>query len=232
MHNVHKFIIFTLLFFSARVLGAQRTQYYDNQYASVAVKENRDALVEMRHVLDNHETEIHIFDERLKNLDSIIDSLRDQLSEMNDVHKDQLKGNSAALSAKISTLDMTTQHIVADMKQFKTYAQDTSNIIAQYNKKINELETVVDIQNKNIEHLQAAINVLMEVLQGKEAPSAKVALVQKGMSVSGGSYTVKSGDNLEKIARAHQTTVQAIKELNGMANDKIVVGKVLQIPEK
>lgn len=42
--------------------------------------------------------------------------------------------------------------------------------------------------------------------------------------------TVKRGDALEKIARANHTTVEAIKAANGMKNDKLKIGQILQIP--
>ncbi|MGA2280653.1 MAG: LysM peptidoglycan-binding domain-containing protein [Verrucomicrobiota bacterium] len=43
-------------------------------------------------------------------------------------------------------------------------------------------------------------------------------------------YVVKSGDNLTRIAKAHGTTVKALKAANGLANDRIVVGAKLKIP--
>ena len=43
-------------------------------------------------------------------------------------------------------------------------------------------------------------------------------------------YVVKSGDALEKIAKNHNTTVKAIKALNGMKTDRINVGQKLKIP--
>lgn len=49
--------------------------------------------------------------------------------------------------------------------------------------------------------------------------------------LSGGNYTVKKGDNLTKIAKAHGTTAQAIAELNGInLNDIIYPGDSLKIP--
>lgn len=42
--------------------------------------------------------------------------------------------------------------------------------------------------------------------------------------------TVKSGDMLEKIAKANNTTVKAIKEANHLQSDKLKVGQVLKIP--
>jgi len=44
------------------------------------------------------------------------------------------------------------------------------------------------------------------------------------------SYTVKRGDNLSDIARAHRTTVNAIMQLNNLNNSVIRVGQRLQIP--
>ncbi|HEX7569025.1 MAG TPA: LysM peptidoglycan-binding domain-containing protein, partial [Verrucomicrobiae bacterium] len=46
------------------------------------------------------------------------------------------------------------------------------------------------------------------------------------------SYTVKSGDTLTKIAKAHRTTVKAIEAANGLTTTKIAVGKKLKIPSK
>ncbi len=43
-------------------------------------------------------------------------------------------------------------------------------------------------------------------------------------------YVVKSGDNLTRIAKAHHTTVQAIKAANGLKTDRILAGQKLKLP--
>ncbi len=43
-------------------------------------------------------------------------------------------------------------------------------------------------------------------------------------------YSVKRGDTLEKIARAHETTISKLKKYNRLQNDKIRIGQKLQIP--
>jgi LysM repeat protein len=43
-------------------------------------------------------------------------------------------------------------------------------------------------------------------------------------------YVVKSGDSLTRIAKAHGTTVKALKAANGLQSDRIVVGAKLKIP--
>jgi LysM repeat protein len=45
-------------------------------------------------------------------------------------------------------------------------------------------------------------------------------------------YTVKSGDNLSKIASQFHTTPKAIKALNGLTTDQIKVNQKLKIPAK
>ncbi len=44
-------------------------------------------------------------------------------------------------------------------------------------------------------------------------------------------YVIKSGDTLTRIAKAHGTTVKALKAANSLVNDRIVVGAKLKIPE-
>lgn len=43
-------------------------------------------------------------------------------------------------------------------------------------------------------------------------------------------WTVKKGDTLEKIAKAHQTTVDGLIKLNHLTNSFLKVGQVLKIP--
>jgi LysM repeat protein len=225
-------ILIALLAFSALPLAAapnsqQQRRYYVDENA-IALKELRDAVDDVRHEMNNHETEIRVFDEKLQNFDSIIDGVRDQVSELGRVQKEQLKSSSANLEAKISSLETVDKGIIADLKQFKNHANDTAAVLAQYKQKIADLEKIIDQQNQNIDHLQAAMRSLVDVLQVKDGSSKS----SFEATPSGHTYKVKAGDSLEKIARAHQTTVQALKELNGLANDRIIAGKVLQIPEK
>jgi LysM repeat protein len=51
-------------------------------------------------------------------------------------------------------------------------------------------------------------------------------------STGGEAYTVKSGDTLTKIAKAHGTTVKAIKAASNLNTDHIKVGQKLMIPAK
>lgn len=209
---------------------AKRSQpYYQPDGTATAIREMRDTLDSMRQEVNNHESEIRMFDEKLASVDVIIESVRDQLNETNRSHKEQLKGNASTFEEKLASLDTTTKGLVADLRQLKTHANDSSTALTQYKQKIGELERIVEQQNQNIEHLQAAMKSLMDALQPKDVVINRAA--EPSSVVSGSSYRVKAGDSLEKIARSNRTTVQVIKELNGMTGDRIVVGKVLKLPE-
>jgi LysM repeat protein len=56
--------------------------------------------------------------------------------------------------------------------------------------------------------------------------------VSTGSSLGEEAYTVKSGDTLTKIAKAHGTTVKAIKAASNLNTDHIKVGQKLTIPAK
>ena len=60
------------------------------------------------------------------------------------------------------------------------------------------------------------------------APAAAQAAVSQPGTAG---YTVKRGDTLARIARAHRTTVKAIQTVNGLATDRIVIGEKLKLPQ-
>ncbi len=63
--------------------------------------------------------------------------------------------------------------------------------------------------------------------------SGKSAEMTPGAADAGGElYTVKSGDTLAKIAKAHGTTVKAIQAANNLSTTKILVGHKLKMPAK
>jgi len=63
------------------------------------------------------------------------------------------------------------------------------------------------------------------------APAPAGAVPVETMSAGGEQiYTVKSGDNLTKIAAKYGTTVKALRAANGLRTDSIKVGQKLTIP--
>lgn len=202
--------------------AAPRRGYYD-QDQSVALNETRDTLDTLRHQVDNQESEIRSFEQKLDSLNTILESIRDEIETKEHAQKEQLKGNSNALEVKIASLENTAKSLSADMKQLQSHANETASALTLFKQKMAEWDQRLQAQNQNIENLQAALQTVMDAFQAK----ADLGSIS---GWTGRTYKVKGGDSLEKIARAHQTTITAIKELNNMNSDKIVVGKTLKIP--
>lgn len=81
---------------------------------------------------------------------------------------------------------------------------------------------------------QTTVNAIKS-LNGLTGDRLSIGQVLQIPAPQGGSYityTVKSGDTLWKLARTYGTTVDAIKNLNGLTSDMLSIGQKLRIPVK
>jgi LysM repeat protein len=62
-------------------------------------------------------------------------------------------------------------------------------------------------------------------------PATTTGALVADASIGEQTYTVKSGDNLLKIAGQHHTTVKALRSANSLTTDRITVGQKLKIPK-
>lgn len=201
-----------------------RPSYEDDK--SVVMREILDNLDTMRHEVNNHESEIRMFDEKFANQEEILDSLRRQVSDALQAVRENLKSHSNQLEAKLAGHDNASKGLSSELK---SYTNEYSNALSDYKRRIGELEKLIEIQNHNIENLQAAMNAIMEVVQGKETSVEKIS-----SSLEAGSskiYRVKAGDTLEKIAKQNQTTIKKLKDANSLTSDIVKVGQKLKLPE-
>ena len=102
-------------------------------------------------------------------------------------------------------------------------------------------DTLAKIAKKNgvtLKALQAANPGVeptkLKAGQKLSVPASTTAASAVSIGASGGEgiYTVKSGDTLTKVAKAHGTTVKAIESENNLTTTKITVGRKLKIPAK
>ena len=110
--------------------------------------------------------------------------------------------------------------------------------------KIQKGDTLAVIAKKNgvsLKALEAAnpkldpkrLKIGAEVVIPTATPkSSSSSAATTTTAADGNTYTVKAGDNLGKIAKAHGITANAIKAANNLTTDRIVVGKKLIIPSK
>lgn len=69
----------------------------------------------------------------------------------------------------------------------------------------------------------------LQALMVQQPAPPVVAPVEPASSKSLTEVVVRKGDALEKIARAHQTTVREIMRLNGLKNPNLRIGQVLKV---
>lgn len=101
----------------------------------------------------------------------------------------------------------------ASIIQYTVKPGDSLWLIAQ------KYHTTVDA----IKKLNGLSNDLLEVGQILKIPSSQ--------NTSQLEYTVRAGDSLWLIAQKYNTTVSAIKNLNGLRSDLLSIGQVLKIPQ-
>lgn len=206
--------------------AAARPRYSYEEDKSVVLREILDGLEELRHEVRNHETEIRTFEEKFKNQEDILDSVRQQTADSIKVVKEALKNQTAAVENRLSGHDTASKGLSSDIRN---QAQDTANILADYKARILDLEKSLEVQNRNIDNLQHAVKALAEVLQSKEGDT--VAIAHPSTTMAPKIYRVKSGDSLGTIAKQNGTTVKRLKEINSLSNDQIIIGQKLILPD-
>lgn len=186
---------------------------------SDTVADLQNTCSRLTHQVNNHRTEIKTFEERLLNFELMLESVREELNSSKDQQKESLNTRNNSLELRIASLEQSNKALIADIKQLTQHANETATTLKGYQQKISSLDQAISKQNRNLSNMQNAINSLIEALDKADNPDRA-------------QYKVKTGDSLAKIAKAHQTTVEAIKALNGMNSDKIIVGKTIKIPCK
>lgn len=218
------FIPMTALLALAPLSGAmpQRSQpVVPSNYVADSLYRLQENVDQLRHGQNNHESELKEMGEKFENFDSIIDSLRRQLNESNKIQKENFTASKSDIETKLGNLELVIRSAVADLRQLKDHANETSSVMTQYQQRLSEIGNANELQAQQIEHLQNALKMLTEFLQGKENEVSATKI-----------YSVKSGDSLEKIAAAHQTTIKALKELNGLTSDRIIINQKLKLPDR
>ena len=119
-------------------------------------------------------------------------------------------------TSRLENLEASQKRILDDLKKLGNHANDTSRALTQFKKSIQSIESLIDSQSKR----------LGDVANLKSTLSS----ISDAIGQSAQTYTVRSGDSLERIARRHNTTVQSIKQANGLKSNTILIGQELKIP--
>ncbi|MBA2367627.1 MAG: LysM peptidoglycan-binding domain-containing protein [Candidatus Protochlamydia sp.] len=184
-------------------------------------------LSDLKHELNNHETEIRIFENKLQNQEMAFDEIRQQVNQGLQEQREMAQQLGHNLERKIQTMDNAVQGIVEDLRQIKTQANGSLSILDQYKTKLIELESLFQAQSQHMAALENALQSLADVWQAKEASARDLAQLSTNNCKT---YKVQPGDSLGKIAVQHKVSVESVKERNRLQSDRINVGQTLIIP--
>lgn len=231
---MNRVLIFLTVLSVASLVDASPKKFYlrqDKNNTSAVIEELQNHLDDIRVESSNHESEIRMFEEKLNNQELAVDSLWKQFHEANQNNRENVRGAIEQLEMKLANLEGVSTGSLSDIDNLKKTTNSSKDLVAQQKQKIGQLEKVIEVQSQNIEHLQVALQALMDALQIKDVA---ISTEDPYHSLSSGPiYQVKPGDSLEKIARRNHTTVAKLKEINHLTNNKdlIIVGQKLKLPE-
>lgn len=133
---------------------------------------------------------------------------------------------AAAPAASVPAGGAAAAPVVAAGGTYTVRAGDTlSGIARRLGTTVPALTQANGLRSANLIYVGQTLTV-----PGAAAPAAVPAAAPAPAAQPGGSYTVRSGDTLIGIARAHGTTVAALREANGLSSSLIYAGQRLTVP--
>ena len=94
----------------------------------------------------------------------------------------------------------------------------------------DSLYKIAQKYNTTVNDIKSLNNLSSDVLMIGQTLKIPTNTSNSTTSGNNTTYTVKSGDSLYKIAQRYNTTVTAIKRLNGLSSDNLSIGQQLLIP--
>jgi LysM repeat protein len=174
------------------------------------------------HRVKNCEVEMEMLKNSISTQEQSREALEKEVSQLLKATRESLQETKEGTSFKQNQMDRALDKVVQDCKQLKTHSNELSKTVNELAQACQELKETTSRQGQAIKELEQAMRAITSAMGGKTSSksSGKTA-----------SYTVKSGDSLEKIARAHGMTVTELKELNNLKQSTIRAGQELSVRE-
>lgn len=212
MKSFFSFFCLSLLFAGCSPL---KTSLHDDRYQwELTIHEVQTNVDDLRHDTNCFNSEIQILDGRIKSIENTLSFLKQHGIEKQQAKLEQISSSLGALEKKWTAFEKKQDLNKEGVEILSGHAKETSLALTQFKNRIEELESEITSQNRKLEAVVRLKNTL-EALTKSLKPKT---------------YKVKSGDSLEKIARAYQTDVATLKKMNELHNDLIVVDQELSLP--
>lgn len=194
--------------------GSSSSSRGEKHQMELSLHKVRTEVEDIKHDLNTYEIEHHVIEGKLIDQEQTIAALRQQIAELKSGKLDSFLQKLQTLEKSLQLVSKKQEKITADIRQLSSHANDTTTALSQYKDKIAQFEKAIQEQNSQLSQIS---QIKEGITRLAAAENAKI-------------YTVKAGDSLEKIARAHHTSVDKIKQLNNMSSDLIVVDQQLYLP--
>lgn len=179
----------------------------------------------LSHRLQTCETEVEMLKNSISTQEQAREALEKEVSGLLKATRESLADTRQGTSQRQKTFDATLEKLTQDLKQLKSHSNELSSTLNDLAKTVQGIKESERAQGQAIKELEQAMRALTLAMGGK--PSGKQSADEKTIS-----YTVKNGDSLEKIARAHGMTISEVKELNSLKNDTIRAGQELLVRKR
>lgn len=180
--------------------------------------ENQSSVV---HRIKNCEIELEMLKNSISTQEQSRESLEREVSNLLKATRESIKETKESTSHKQASMDTALEKLTQDCKQLKNHSNELSKVVNELTQTVQGMKETSQQQTVAIKELEQALRTITVAMGAKspKMPSSDATI----------SYTVKNGDSLEKIARAHGMTLSEIKEINDLKQSKIYPGQELRV---
>lgn len=209
---MRRFIFSALLTLTAICCAiAAHARPLSGYYANPEIDELRIELDDLKHALNTTQVELGLLDERLQKQNIALTGVKGQTSGASSI-----SAQVATLEKKVLSLEKTLDKVSNDLRTLNTSLTQTLS-------KVLSIEGDLTSHDKRLDEVAKLKGTLTSISKAIGQQPATAA-------TSGKTYCVKAGDSLEKIARNHKSSVDALRKINNLSNDLINIGQELRLP--
>lgn len=184
--------------------------------ADLALREMRSQIEDFKYQLNKYEVELQIVESKADSQGTSLNQMRQDLSKLSKNDQNFIESTFTTYDKKIERLEGFEKSLKKDFIQLKEHTNEVLSSLVQFKDKIDANEGQISDQKRYIEHLKTSLEAVMKYVQGPA-------------DSDGVYYIVNPGDSLERIAKQNNTTVSALKDLNHISSDVIVVGQKIRL---
>lgn len=199
-----------------------------NRAYSQATSNSTNAL---SHRIYTCEVEIDMLKKNVEIQEEAREALDRDIKKILKATKESTKESLQDSQKKTNEIEKQIERLCIDIKEIKNHSNELSKSLNELSKSLVILHEKESSHSKAIESLEKAMRSLTLALKGKKTVSDSPAFADIPTKTPKQviNYIVKSGDSLEKIARAHKMTLQSLKEMNALSSTKIKQGQELKV---